>query len=155
MRVCSPDEEHHLAACVTGDHPNVNSYCPYVGCFGWENTFDDPLNHYVDLMQFGYITAIAKTDLYKTYGCYHEDVYFGTDTKKCEVDRCPTQSWPHEMDDGLSFLLEWAKLHPIYMDKDSPLVVDMVYRITHCDNNLRSERRELHQINTIKLIQEN
>ena len=151
VRLCSPDDEHHLAGCVTGEHPSFESYCPYVGCFGWEGTFDNPLKHHVDFMQLGYITAVAKTSSYSTYGCYEEDVYLGTDSKKCEVDRCPTSWWPHEMDDGLSFLLEWVKLHPKYMHRDSKLVVDMVYKITQCTNNLRSERRELHQINTIKI----
>ena len=101
-------------------------------------------------MQLGYITAIAKTGTYDSYGCYYDDIYFGSDSKKCDAQLCPSQWWPHPMDDGLSFLLEWVKTHPKY-GKDPTLVVDMVYKITQCASNLRSGREELHQINTIKL----
>lgn len=150
VRICSPLPDHHLSPCVTGQVHQENSFCPYVGCFGWENTFDNPLNHYLDLMQLGYLTAISKVGTYDTYGCYHDDIYFSSDSKKCDAKLCPTSWWPHEMDDGLSFLLEWVKTHPKY-GKDPTLVVDMVYKITQCANNLRSGREELHQINTIKL----
>ena len=150
VRICNPLEQHHLTPCVLGQVQQDNSFCPYVGCFGWEHTFDNPLNHYLDLMQLGYITAIAKTGTYDSYGCYLDDIYFSSDSKKCEAPLCPSQWWPHPMDDGLSFLLEWVKTHPKY-GKDPTLVVDMVYKITQCANNLRSGREELHQINTIKL----
>lgn len=150
VRICSPDDDHHLTPCVTGQVNLDNSFCPFVGCFGWEHTFDNPLNHYLDLMQMGYITAIAKTSTYDSYGCYLEDVYFGSDSKKCDAPLCPSPWWPHSMDDGLSFLLEWINSHPDY-GRNPMLVVDMVYKITQCTNSLRSGIQEMHQISTIKL----
>ncbi len=152
VRICSPIDKHHLSPCVTGHLPlSNNSFCPYRGCYGWENTFDNPLNHYVDLMQLGYITAIAKTSTFDSYGCYLDKIYFASDSEKCEQSKCPTSWWPHAMDDGLSFLLEWVKTHPKY-GGDPTLVVDMVYRIAVCSHNLRNQIEELHQVNTIKIL---
>jgi len=150
VRVCSPDSFHHLSQCVTGQ--NGNSFCPYTGCFGWEYTSDSPLKHSLDLMQTGYITAIAKTNTYGSYGCYLDGVYYGSNILKCEQDKCPTSWWPHAMDDGITFLLEWIKDHPAYNSVEEVLVIDMVYRITICNHNLRNQIEELHQINTIKIL---
>jgi len=151
VRFCSPNNLHHLSKCVTGQQGS--SYCPYTGCFGWESTYDSPLKHHVDLMQTGFITALAKSNMYNSYGCYLDGVYYGSDILKCEQNpMCPTAWWPHVMDDGISFTTEWIKTHPEYTSVEETLVVDMVYRITACTHTLRNVKEELHQISTIKLL---
>ena len=150
VRICSPSDFHHLSNCVTAS--NGDSFCPYIGCFGWEYTGDTPLKYHVDLMQIGYITALAKSTTYSSYGCYLDGVYYGSDILRCEQNpMCPTSWWPHTMDDGISFLMEWIKTHPEFNDVEETLVVDMIYRITACTHSLRAVKEELHQIKTIKL----
>ena len=151
VRFCSPNGLHHLSKCVTGQQGS--SYCPYTGCFGWDSTTDSPLKHHVDLMQLGYITALAKSNMFNSYGCYLDGVYYGSDILKCEQNpMCPTAWWPHIMDDGISFTTEWIKTHPEYTNVEETLVVDMIYRITACTHNLRTIKEELHQIRTIKIL---
>ena len=104
-------------------------------------------------MQIGFVTALAKSNMYNSYGCYLDGVYYGSDILKCEQNpMCPTAWWPHAMDDGITFTTEWIKTHPEYTSVEETIVVDMVYRITPCTHNLRTQKEELHQISTIKIL---
>lgn len=147
MRICIPDYEHHMASCVDGTSPN---YCPLKGCYGW-SPMDNPMYLSYDIMQRGYITAVAKSDVFKAYGCYVDEVY-RSDTAKCDLhQKCPTAGWPYVMDDGISFLFTFLDNHPELQTVGYTLVFDIVYRITGC-HNLRSSAEEKHKLTKIKIV---
>ena len=86
-------------------------------------------------MERGYITAIAKSDIFNAYGCYADDVYKGTDSKM-RTTKMPYRGWPYVMDDGVSILFEWLNDHQELDTLGLTLIFDIVYRITGCHNNL-------------------
>jgi hypothetical protein len=148
VRMCSPKPLHPQAACVTGTN---TSWCPYIGCYGW--TFESPVLMSYDLMEVGHISAIAKSSVLNTYGCYLDGVYYGTDALRCEQDKCPTSWFRHAMDDGLSFTWDWVTDHDEFLAGANTLVFDIVYRLTGCFDHLRSAETEteLHQITTVAI----
>ena len=146
MRICVPDSAHHLSTCVDG---SSTSFCPKKGCYGW-STMDNPLSLSYDIMERGYITAIAKSDLFGAYGCYSDDIYKGSDNAKCQQQKCPTAGWPYVMDDGISIKFDFLE-NQEEIQTGLTLIFDVVYRITTCTNNLRSTE-ELHKLTRIKVI---
>lgn len=147
VRLCVPNEGHHLAGCVDS---SSSLYCPYRGCYGW-SPLDNPMLLSYDLMERGYVTAIAKSSIFNAYGCYQDEIYTGTDSEKCQQPKCPTAGWPYVMDDGMSLLFDWINEHPELDTGGLTVVFDMVYKISSCFN-LRTQNEITHKLTKIKIV---
>ncbi len=131
VRACIPDDNHRLANCVDN-----TTACFNYGCYNWA-VFDSPLQMKYDLMENGYVTALAMSS-FDIRTCYKKFVYHETDEKICQQPTCD-----HE---------DFFEINANLLPKQKNIVFDLIYKHVDCQNYIVNEKEQYHHMVNIEII---